>query len=98
MSDINKFSDFAEEEKPLDGEKIKIDDILNKEIIIKNFTVHNSKFEGKGKYAKVQIETEGVTKVIFTGSEVIANQCEKYEKQMPFIATIKKINKYYTFT
>jgi len=98
MSDLNRFSDFAEEDKPLEGEKIRIDDILNQEITVKNFEVKDSKFEGKDKYTKVQIEINEKTKVIFTGSKVIADQCKKYKEKIPFIATIKKINNYYTFT
>lgn len=98
MSNINRFSEFSDEKTPLEGDKIKIDDVLNQEVIVNDFTVHNSKFEGKGRYTKVQIKLDGITKVIFTGSEVIANQCEKYKQKIPFIATIKKLNKYYTFT
>lgn len=31
---IKRFSDFAQEAKPMDGAKLKIDDVINKEILI----------------------------------------------------------------
>jgi hypothetical protein len=37
-------------------------------------------------------------KIIFTGSDVLISQIEDYKEEIPFEATIKKINRYYTFT
>ena len=95
---MKSFSDFAKEEKPLDGDKIKIDDLLNKEVIIKDFKVAKSKYEGKGDYMTLQIEENGQTRVSFTGSLVLINQCKRYKDEMPFKATIKKVERYYTFS
>ena len=95
---MNRFSEFASEDGPLDGDKIRLDDILNKEIIIKDYRISKSKYEGKGDYTTIQIEDNGLQQVIFTGSRVLAAQCEKYKDMMPFVATIKKIDKYYTLT
>lgn len=36
--------------------------------------------------------------IIFTGSDVLIGQVEKYESEIPFLATIVKINRYYTLT
>jgi hypothetical protein len=36
--------------------------------------------------------------VVFTGSDVLIGQVEKYADQIPFLTTIKKINRYYTMT
>ena len=98
---MKHFSEFSTEEKPLEGDKIRIDEALNREMEICAFKIGNSKFEdSKGKYVTLQVKFTGDNKprVVFTGSEVIAEQCRKYEENIPFITTIKKINKYYTFT
>jgi hypothetical protein len=36
--------------------------------------------------------------IIFTGSIVLIDQLEKYKENLPFYTTVKKIDKYYTFT
>jgi len=36
--------------------------------------------------------------VLFTGSDVLIEQMEKYGDQIPFAATIKKIDRYYTLS
>ena len=99
---MNRFAEFATEEKSLDGDKIRIDDVLNHELVINAYKVSNSKYPDSkhGNYVTLQVVDPNTDKqmVIFTGSQVIASQCEKYKCQMPFVATIKKINKYYTFT
>lgn len=98
MQSIKKFSEFADENNRFEGDKIRIDDVLNKKIIVQKFMLNKSKYEGKGSYVTIQILIDDVPKVIFTGSQVISSQCDKYEKEMPFMATIKKIDRYYTFT
>ena len=51
-----------------------------------------------GKYLTMQIKSNDKKFVIFTGSEVLIEQIEKYKNEIPFEATIRKINKYYTLT
>ena len=94
---MKRFSDIAEDERPLDGDKIGINDVVNKEITVLAFTVNDSKFESE-KYLKLQFELEGKRRIIFTGSTVLAKQLQKYESELPFIATIRKINKYFTLS
>jgi len=36
--------------------------------------------------------------ICFTGSTVLSDQASMCEKELPFSTTIKKIDKYYTFT
>ncbi len=99
---MKKFSEFSEEQTPLEGEKIRLDDVINQEVIVCSYKVSKSKFsENKaGKYVTIQVKFSQVDmpKVIFTGSEVLATQCQKYHANMPFATIIRKINKYYTFT
>lgn len=92
-----KFSDFAKEKSPLDGEKIQIDKIINKEILVTNYKINDSKYNDS-KCLKLQFGVDDEKHILFTGSNVLIGQVEKYKDEMPFLTTIKKINKYYTFT
>lgn len=99
MNNYSKFSDFAEESKPFDGDKKKIEDILNQEILVLDFKVKDSKKKQDSLYATIQFKMGGGSKyIIFTGSIVLINQLEKYKENLPFYTIIKKIDRYYTFT
>ena len=93
---MKKFTDFAKE-TVLDGDKISIDGLLNEEILIIGFRIKNSKYKEK-EYLTLQIEKEEKKYVAFTGSEVLADQIKKYQEEIPFLTTIRKINKYYSLT
>jgi len=96
-----KFSDFAQEPGPLDGPKVKIDDLLNKEIEILTYRLAESRYSknSSGKYATVQFSgNDGVKQVFFSGSDILIEQLEKYQSELPFVVIIKKINRYYTFS
>ena len=92
-----RFADFAEEEHFLDGEKFRIDEILNKEILVTAYEINDSKYNDS-KCLKLQFEIDNVKHILFTGSTVLTDQVEKYKDEIPFLTIIKKINKYYTFT
>ncbi len=108
--DIPKFGDVAEN-KTLDGDKVRIDDVLNAQIVVTGYHVTNSKYQSKGcNYCtKVQFyfadDETRTPKVFFSGSSVIKDQMEEMEaklkeKDMPllFQTTLKKIGNYYSFT
>lgn len=97
---MKKFGDFATEEQPLDGDKERIDNILNRAILVTGFRVKNSQYSKNesGKYLTLQFSIEKQTKIIFTGSDVLIGQLERYADEIPFMTTIKKINRYYTLT
>ena len=95
-----RFKDFARDHIPLDGEKLKIDNILDKEIKVIGFRIKDSKF-AKDKDAAcltIQFLIGDNRHVIFTGSQVLLDQCKSYENEIPFLTTIKRIDKYFTFT
>lgn len=100
MQTPKRFSDFAEERVPLDGEKIRMEQILNVEIVVIGFAVNRSKYEKNksGKCLTLQLELDGGRKILFTGSDVLIEQMEKYGEQIPFTATIKKIDRFYTLS
>lgn len=100
---MKRFSDFAEEPSPLEGEKVRLDDVLNREIVITGCHIKNSKYDKNksGKYLTLQFETAekpGIINILFTGSDVLIGQIERYEAEIPFAATIKKVNRYYTLS
>ncbi len=97
---MKKFADFAEAPGLLDGDKIRIDDVLNRSVVVLNFTVRESRF-GKnrsGNYLTLQVEVDGERRVLFTGSDVLIDQLTQYGDHIPFETMIKKIDKFYTLS
>lgn len=99
---MKKFSDFAEEKSQLDGPKISIGDVVNREIVITGHRVKKSKYgrNNSGMCLTLQFEFVDTNekRIVFTGSDVLIDQVERYAEEMPFQAIIKKIDKYYTLT
>lgn len=95
-----RFSDFATEPEILDGEKISIERVLNREIEIIGHKVSTSKYSKNksGKCLTLQFILDGERRVLFTGSDVLIDQMAKYGAQVPFISAIKKVDKYYTLS
>ncbi len=97
---MKRFSDFAEEARPLDGEKIKIEKVLDREIAIIGYKIGDSKYKESNspRCLTLQFEFNKERRVLFSGSGVLIEQIEKYGDEIPFLTTIQKIDKYYTFT
>lgn len=97
---MKKFSDFSTEETLLIGDKVKIETIIGKEIIITGYRITDSKFKEKNhvKCTTIQFSIDDIQKIFFTGSEVLMNQIEKYKNEIPFLTIIIKNQRYYTFT
>jgi len=98
MAEYPRFSDFAEESKSFDGDKKKIDEILNQEILVVDFKMKDSKHHRDSQYITLQFKINTTNYILFNGSRVLAEQLEKYKDNIPFYTIIKKIDKYYTFT
>jgi len=94
---VKSFSDFCDETKPLEGDKMRLDDAVNLSLVITGFKVAQSKFK-ESKCLHLEVEIDGVKRVIFTGSTILIEQIEKYQKEIPFRATIIKNKRYYTLT
>lgn len=99
---MDRFSDFAKPFAILDGEKIRIDKALNRELVILSFRVEKSKYDDRtrrGLCLTLQVEIEGERRVIFTASEVLIDQIEEYKDRLPFLAKIEKVDgRFYRFT
>lgn len=74
------------------------DETLNQEIITFGFKRDQSKFNDNKRYTTIQFEINGEKRILFTGSKVTMEQLEKYHEYLPFVTTIRKINRYYTLT
>ena len=97
---MKRFSDFAESPKVLDGEKVKLDEVINREVLVIGYRITESKF-GKNKSGKcltLQVEIGGVHRVVFTGSDVLISQMMEYGAEVPFAAVIKKVDRFYTLS
>jgi hypothetical protein len=92
-----RFSDFANEDIVLDGAKVPIDSILNTEILITGFRLGSSKYQ-EGRYVTIQFVVDNERRIVFTGSQVVADQVQRYQEHIPFLTTVKKINRYYTLS
>jgi len=99
-SPTERFADFSQEEVALYGDKTRIDSIVNQEVVVTGYRIRKSRFSKNtsGDYLTLQIEIDGTMYVCFTGSDVLIDQMKKYCEEIPFTATIKKINQYYTLT
>ena len=88
---LKKWSEIAPKRVDMQGVKVEVDAILNKQITITDFEILTSdKFKQGGKFAVIQAELDG-KKIIFNGSEAIANQLEKIRKEdLPFSTTVRK--------
>jgi len=98
-----RFSDFAAPGGPLEGKKIKIEEVLNLEIMLLAFRMKESKYQKTSAPDCLTIQFEfhnkpGEKHVIFTGSGVLIDQLKEYGDKLPFLATIKKIDRYFTLS
>ena len=76
------------------GDRITIDEILEKEIVIYEYSLKPSLFHN-GDYATVLVdlyEDDGLTdkRVLFTSSKVLIEQLEKFKAKMPYKTMINK--------
>jgi hypothetical protein len=97
LVDYPKFSDFAVGDGPLDGEKMKLKDVLGIEILVTGYNVKQSRFKDEN-YLTLQFTIGEKICVLFTGSGVLTDQITKYADKIPFLSKIQNFGKYYAFT
>ena len=85
-----------------EGDRIKIDRVFNKLIVVEAFEIRDSKFKdkGNGKYLLMQVYVDNTKRVVWTGSIHLMEIIQKIEKKdFPFETTIiKNNNDRYEFT
>lgn len=85
----------------MEGNKIEMFKVLNKEIKVWGYEIKPSKYpdKGNGKCLYMQIEIDGLKRVLFTGSGVLMETLELVPKDaFPFTTTIVKENERFQFT
>lgn len=99
---MNNFNSFGikPNQQGLTGDKIKIDRILNREVIVHDYKIVDSKYEkGNGKCLHLQIEVAGNMQVVFTGSAVLMEMIDRVPKsEIPFKTTIVREQERFEFT
>jgi hypothetical protein len=91
-----KFSAFAKSKLPMPGTKKSLGQILDKEIMIVDFRIAESKHRQNSKCLQLQFVLDGEVCVAFTGSVVLLDQIQFAQDRVPFLASVTKIDKYYT--
>jgi len=84
----DKVTILTEEDLGL-GERIDIEEILDKDILIKGIKTRPSSFY-EGDYAIIQVEKDGKLYVVTTSSSVLMDQINKIESKIPFRCRITK--------
>jgi len=98
---MNKFKDLGIENdySGFIGEKIKIEDVFNKNIKVHKYDIKDSKKKMNTKCLYLQISIQGTMRVLFTGSSSLMNTIEKISKdKFPFETTIVKKEQRFLFT
>lgn len=103
---MNKFSQFniKTPEKGFEGDKIKMSKILNREIVIHDFKIENTKIEefrkkGSQVYLHLQISVNNTMYIVFTSGSALIETIQKVPRdKFPFTATIIEDNSKYLFS
>lgn len=100
---MNNFKQFniKPESKGFEGDKIKIDRVMNKQIVVEAFKIEDSKYKdkGSGKCLHMQIHVDNTKRVLFSGSSNLMEMIQKVPAEgFPFTTTIVKENDRYCFS
>jgi hypothetical protein len=101
---VNRFSEFADASGSdiMDGKKVQMEDIIGKEIVVIGYRIRDTKFADAKTPRCVTIQftypNETEHHIVFSGSNVLMRQLDKYRDKIPFLTTIKKVGKYFTFS
>jgi hypothetical protein len=81
------------------GEKVRMNKVLNSEIVVYDYKIEDSKKKPGTKYLTLQIGRKGEKEVLFSGSNVLMNMIEQVPKEkFPFCTTIIQEDQMYQFT
>lgn len=99
---MKRFSDFCKEQN-LQGKKVSINKLANKEIEVINYRLTSTKFSSNCAQIQFKLLSKDTIFVTFTSSKIIIRQLTQYKDELPFIAFIKSGkskngNSYYTFS
>ena len=95
---MKRFSDFPAEKREVWAEKMKISEVVGKEIVVTGFTVIPSKYGQGAEAARIEFEMDGAKHICYTSSSLLHRQLEATEDEMPYAATIAEKNHWLTLT
>ena len=101
---MNEFKDFkiAPPEATFTGTKLKVDQIIGRDIIVHDYKIEPSKYPEKGKehYLNMQIAIGEIKYVVFTVATALMDQIQKVPKPsgFPFKAKVIKTNERLEFS
>ena len=98
MDQCERFCDFAQSRMPMPGTKRRIGQILDREIIIVDFRIMESKQRPNSKCLQLQFVMGDEVCVAFTGSVVLIDQIRFSKDKIPFKTVITKNDNYYTLS
>lgn len=97
---MKQFKDFKikpAERKAFVGDKIKAEKLINKTIVVHDFKITDSHYEGK--YLNMQIELNGFKYVVFTTAATLMEMLQQVPtNEFPFETTISNQNGFLEFT
>lgn len=99
MNDFSEFNIKPNQDR-LIGDKIKMMQVLNREIIVHRFKINESKFSdtSSGICLSLQIEINNENRVLFTGSRILTEMIKQVpEDALPFKTIITKEGESYQF-
>ena len=98
MNDFKSFG-ITDTRKGFKGDKIKTDRLLNREIVVHEYKIEDSKKEAGGKCLHLQISIGNEFYVVFTGAKILMKMIELVPKDgFPFKTIVIKENEYLKFT
>ena len=92
------FSDFAKDKLPMPGDKKRLGEILNKEILVTDFRVTQSKQRDGEKCLQIQFVMNSNVYVLFTGSSVLIDQIQSAKDRIPYKTSVVKVDRYLSFS
>ena len=95
---LDSFANLARDKLPMPGVKKRLDEILNKKIVILDFRITKSNKRENSECLQIQFLCDGDVFVLFTGSGVLINQIQAIKDKLPLKTTVVKIDKYYSFS
>lgn len=87
---MKRFSDFSDE-NILVGQKVPINQLVDKEIIIHAFRVMKTKFSSSCAQIQFRLPDSDELKVTFSASSVLTRQLINYREHLPFLTILKRI-------
>lgn len=95
---LDSFAKLAQDKLPMPGTKKRLEEILNKKIVLLDFRITKSNKRENSECLQIQFLDDGDVHVLFTGSGVLIDQIQSIKDKLPLKTTVVKIDKYYSFS